>query len=163
MANTLTLQRIDPPRRRGGQLKRAILLVALSGNYAAGGEDINLSTYFRRIIGAQITPLQDAPGYVWHVNDATFATTRHLLALPYRIAAHAHSLKFKDADVVDGAGTRVNIGTNLIGANTGADITVAPTEGTRGVQQLAAAALAEYTNGVAYPGNLQFLMEVLGD
>lgn len=41
------------------------------------------------------------------------------------LAAHRHSLFLNQADVADGAGTRVNAATNLIGANSGADISVA--------------------------------------
>lgn len=41
------------------------------------------------------------------------------------LATHTHSLLLKNAAVADGATTRVNAGTNLLGANTGSDITVA--------------------------------------
>lgn len=41
------------------------------------------------------------------------------------LANHTHSLTLKNAAVADGATTRVNAGTNLLGANTGSDITIA--------------------------------------
>lgn len=41
------------------------------------------------------------------------------------LAAHRHVLHLNQADVVDGAGTRVNAATDLLGANSGADIEVA--------------------------------------
>lgn len=41
------------------------------------------------------------------------------------LGTHTHNLLLKDAAVADGATTRVNAGTNLLGANTGSDITVA--------------------------------------
>lgn len=41
------------------------------------------------------------------------------------LATHTHNLLLKNAAVADGATTRVNAGTNLLGANTGSDITVA--------------------------------------
>lgn len=41
------------------------------------------------------------------------------------LATHSHILNLKNAAVADGATTRVNAGTNLLGANTGSDITVA--------------------------------------
>lgn len=41
------------------------------------------------------------------------------------LASHTHALNLKNAAVADGATTRVNAGTNLLGANTGSDITVA--------------------------------------
>lgn len=40
------------------------------------------------------------------------------------LATHTHNLLLKNAAVADGATTRVNAGTNLLGANTGSDITV---------------------------------------
>lgn len=62
--------------------------------------------------------------------------------------SHTHALHFNNADVADGATTRVNVGTNLMGAGTGSDIAVAGvlnTSGAGGIVQttLAAAALAE--------------------
>lgn len=41
------------------------------------------------------------------------------------LATHSHILNLKNAAVSDGATTRVNAGTNLLGANTGSDIAVA--------------------------------------
>lgn len=49
-------------------------------------------------------------------------------------AAHSHPLTLKNAAVADGATTRVNAGTNLLGANTGSDITVAGGGASGGVQ-----------------------------
>lgn len=40
------------------------------------------------------------------------------------LATHTHDLLLKNAAVADGATTRVNAGANLLGANTGSDITV---------------------------------------
>lgn len=40
------------------------------------------------------------------------------------LATHTHNLLLKNAAVADGATTRVNAGANLLGANTGSDITV---------------------------------------
>lgn len=52
--------------------------------------------------------------------------------------AHSHDILFKDAAVVDGATTRVNVGTNLLGANTGGDITVAGAGANGGVRNTTA-------------------------
>lgn len=41
------------------------------------------------------------------------------------LGTHTHDLLLKNAAVADGTTTRVNAGTNLLGANTGSDITVA--------------------------------------
>lgn len=87
------------------------------------------------------------------------------------LAAHTHALHFNNADVADSAGARVNVGTNLMGANTGADVAVAgvvDTAGAGGIVQttggtpagtnsapaftggaVAAASLAELTGAVA--------------
>lgn len=54
------------------------------------------------------------------------------------LAAHSHALLLKDAAVVDGATTRVNAGTNLLGANTGSNITVAGGGANGGVQTASA-------------------------
>jgi hypothetical protein len=54
------------------------------------------------------------------------------------LAAHSHDLTLKNAAVSDGATTRVNAGTNLLGANTGSDITVAGGGVNGGVQTTSA-------------------------
>jgi hypothetical protein len=54
------------------------------------------------------------------------------------LAAHSHALLLKNAAVSDGATTRVNAGTNLLGANTGSDITVAGGGANGGVQTTSA-------------------------
>jgi hypothetical protein len=61
---------------------------------------------------------------------------------------HSHDMTYKNAAVADGATTRVNAGTNLLGANTGSDITVVGGGASGGVNSktLAAAALAELGN-----------------
>lgn len=42
----------------------------------------------------------------------------------FAVGAHAHDVLLKNAAVADGATTRVNAGANLLGANTGSDVTV---------------------------------------
>lgn len=54
------------------------------------------------------------------------------------LAAHSHALALKNAAVADDATTRVNAGTNLLGANTGSDITVAGGGANGGVQTASA-------------------------
>lgn len=51
---------------------------------------------------------------------------------------HTHDLLLKNAAVADGATTRVNAGTNLLGANTGSDITVAGAGANGGVANASA-------------------------
>ncbi len=55
-------------------------------------------------------------------------------------ATHTHALHLNNADVADGATTTVNAGTNLLGANTGADIAVAGVADTTGAGGIVAAA-----------------------
>lgn len=67
------------------------------------------------------------------------------------VQTHSHSLTLKNAAVADGATTRVNAGTNLLGANTGSDITIAGGGANGGVASatLAAAALSELASAPA--------------
>jgi hypothetical protein len=51
---------------------------------------------------------------------------------------HAHDLLLKNAAVADGASARVNAGANLLGANTGGDLTVAGAGANGGVQNASA-------------------------
>ena len=60
--------------------------------------------------------------------------------------SHSHSLTLKNAAVADGATTRVNAGTNLLGANTGSDITVAGGGANGGVQATTIGANSEVTS-----------------
>lgn len=68
------------------------------------------------------------------------------------VPAHNHPLLLKDGAVVDGATTRANAGTNLLGANTGSNITVAGGGANGGIQNNTAGAdgaLVELGTGVA--------------
>jgi len=57
-------------------------------------------------------------GYRWTYDTAN----KKLVAI--QGASHTHDLLLKNAAVADSAGARVNSGTNLLGANTGTDLTV---------------------------------------
>lgn len=67
----------------------------------------------------------------------------------FQSGAHTHPLNLKNAAVADGATTRVNAGTNLLGANTGSDIVVAGGGANGGVQASTAANLGEVATGFA--------------
>ena len=72
-----------------------------------------------------------------------------------------------NAEVADGATARVNAGTNLLGANTGSDISiagVADTSGHGGVvtATLAAGALVEVTAASYAPAATTLYVEVTG-
>ena len=63
---------------------------------------------------------------------------------------HTHNLTLKNAAVSDGATTRVNAGTNLLGANTGSDITVAGAGANGGVANASAGTPAGTINTPAF-------------
>jgi hypothetical protein len=100
---------------------------------------------FEKLVNAVVS---GSDGYVPHIyslsGNIVTVEVRRTAALTHTGTAvadhpaHLHNLKFKDADVTDGANTRVNVGSDKIGANTGADITVTSTDGVRGVQNAAA-------------------------
>ena len=103
---------------------------------------------------------QGTSGYTINYN----ATTGKLQL--YTGATHNHPLYLHNADVSDGATTRVNAGTNLLGANTGASIVVAgvtSTTATSGGIVTAGPALdlAELASTVA-PAALTLICEVIG-
>lgn len=110
--------------------------------YPAGGVPVTagqlgMSTYVRAI-----DIFDDGiSAYEWSYD----VTNKKLVAKQVPGIAHAHSLVLKNAAVADGATTRVNAGSNLLGANTGSDITVAGAGANGGVQNAtpAAATMAE--------------------
>lgn len=61
--------------------------------------------------------------------------------------SHSHSLSLKNAAVADGATTRVNAGTNLLGANTGSDISIAGGGANGGIASASAGVMVELTGG----------------
>lgn len=72
-------------------------------------------------------------------------STEKLVVMQAPAQTHTHDLLLKDAAVADGATTRVNAGANLLGANTGGDLTVTGGGANGGVVSttLAAAALSQ--------------------
>lgn len=70
---------------------------------------------------------------------------KKLVLLQAPAQTHVHDILLKNAAVADGATTRVNAGANLLGANTGGDLTVTGGGANGGVvsKTLAAAALVE--------------------
>lgn len=118
-ALTLTVQ------NRGivGDLRYATVDVAFSNSYATGG-DTGLTAAalgWDSVVLALITP---TGGYSL---DYVYASGN---VIAY--GTHTHALHFDNADVADGATTRINAGTNLLGANTGSDLAVAGVANTTG-------------------------------
>lgn len=66
---------------------------------------------------------------------------------------HTHNLLLKNTAVADGATTRVNAGANLLGANTGSDITVTGGGANGGVVNAAPAVLTELVGASSVVSN----------
>jgi len=112
------------------------------GTYATGGiavtpQNVGLGAIYSMRI-------ETAGGYIFEY----VASTGKIKAYVHSgFGAHTHDLFFNNAEVADAATTRVNIGSNLMGATTGADVTVtgvADTTGHGGVLQI--------SSGAAGPG-----------
>jgi len=80
----------------------------------------------------------------------------------YQMAAHTHNLLLKNAAVADSAGARVNAGANLLGANTGSDITVTGAGANGGVVNSVQSALGEVASGSYAPAATSLSIEVIG-
>lgn len=118
------------------------------GTYATGGLAVSPKSFgMSNLIGAQVIG-GNAASIGYHFTYDT--TNKKLLVGIGAGVAHSHALLLKNAAVADGATTRVNAGTNLLGANTGGDLTVAGGGANGGVQSATPAngALAEVANGV---------------
>lgn len=103
--------------------------------YPAGGVPINKAKLGCPVQIESMTIYdKGTSGYEWSYDRAN----EKLVAI--QSPAHSHALLLKNAAVADGATTRVNAGTNLLGANTGSDITVAGGGANGGVQASSAAA-----------------------
>lgn len=77
-------------------------------------------------------------GYAWSYDR----TNEKLVAMQSPVRTHTHDLLLKNAAVADGASARVNAGANLLGANTGADLTVTGSGANGGVVSTTLAAAA---------------------
>lgn len=141
--------------------------IGFDSSYATGGESLTPAMLGLSVID-QITVV-DAAGYSFEY-DYTNRTLRAYRSAGFTpagtvaaptftgaaLAAHTHALHFNNADVADGAGTRVNIGTDLLGANTGADVAVAgvaDTSGHGGVLQVTAGTPAGTNSAPAFTGS----------
>ena len=133
MALTFTL--VKGSEVEAGRVRQRTYDITLDASYPTGGEAISgkdvglLTIYGMADIGGNAT----AGGYKFHW-DTTNSKLMVFTTGGSTIAAHSHDLLLKDAAVADGATTRVNAGTNLLGANTGGDLTVAGGGANGGVQ-----------------------------
>lgn len=87
--------------------------------YPAGGVPVDISKLGCPTVVESLTVYdKGTSGYAWTYD----ATNKKLVAM--QSPSHTHNMLYKNAAVADGATTRVNAGANLLGANTGSDITV---------------------------------------
>lgn len=93
------------------------------------------------VIESLVVVDQGASGYKFQYDQSA----EKLIVMQAPAQTHTHDLFFRDNAVADGATTRVNIGANLMGANTGSNITVTGSGANGGVVStaLAAAGLSE--------------------
>lgn len=110
------------------------------GIYATNGIAVSAGQVGLGVIQSLV--IDPAAGYVFE----WVASTGKVKA--YRSATHTHDLLLKNAAVADSAGARVNAGANLLGANTGADLTVTGGGANGGVVLSGQIVLAELTNSV---------------
>lgn len=115
-------------------------LIAFDSSYPTGGELI--SAVDLGLAYMEVLNVNPRSGYIFDGVVATGGATANVIAYTSggftpagtnsvptftgsALTAHTHTLFLNNAEVSDGATTRVNAGTNLLGANTGADISVA--------------------------------------
>lgn len=96
-----------------------------------------------------------AAGIRWEYDSANVKMRAFLTG------SHSHDVLLKNAAVADGATTRVNAGANLLGANTGGDLTVAGGGANGGVVAKSDVALSEASTAYVLPTHT-ILVEVIG-
>lgn len=69
------------------------------------------------------------------------------------LGTHSHTLNLKNAAVADDATTRVNAGSNLLGANTGSDITIAGGGANGGIAAVSAGTPAGTNSAATFTGS----------
>jgi hypothetical protein len=131
--------------------------------YPAGGVPLTIGKMGcpTRVVSLNILDEANANGYLYKYDR----TNNKIRVYQSAASTHTHNLHLNNADVVDGATTRVNAGADLLGANTGADLLitgVADTSGAGGIVQatIAAAALSELVGGSATPAEATLVVEV---
>lgn len=132
-----------------GGIKIGFIQLLLDNSYPTGGYTVPPGFFgLKTILGVEIIGINAAGSAI--VSLEWDFTNGKLMAFQSNLAAHSHPLLLKNAAVADGATTRVNAGTNLLGANTGSDITVAGNGANGGVQNSTASSQnrVQVANGV---------------
>jgi hypothetical protein len=89
--------------------------------YPAGGVPITKAKLAcPNVIESLVVYDSGTSGYKWTYD----AANEKLVCIQSPVRTHTHDLLLKNAAVADGASARVNAGANLLGANTGGDLTV---------------------------------------
>lgn len=156
-------------QRKEDSSNKVINLTVAFGNstltYPSGGIPLTSSKLGtpNSIISLIVDGPSSADGLIYKYDKAN-----NKIRIYYSAAqSHNHTLFLNNAEVADGATARVNAGTNLLGANTGSDISiagVADTSGHGGVvtATLAAGALVEVTAASYAPAATTLYVEVTG-
>lgn len=149
---------VKKQRTLGNSLKSYQVQLAFgdgSKTYPAGGIPISIGKLGcpNEVQSLQVVE-QGTSGYKFQYDSAN----KKLIML--QAASHTHDLLLKNAAVADGVTTRVNAGSNLLGANTGSDITVTGGGANGGVVAKAPGQLAEIS-GLA-PAAQSIIVEVVG-
>jgi hypothetical protein len=155
---TYTLQN-NAVKDESGRRKQLVKIAFGDGalTYPTGGVPLsNLANQgWPNLIESLVISDAGSSGYV-----PRYDATNNKLML-FVSASHTHDLLLKNAAVADGATTRVNAGANLLGANTGGDLTVTGAGANGGVVTKAAVALAELASSVA-PAAMSVYAYVIG-
>lgn len=95
--------------------------------YPAGGIPLTMGKMgpFRQsILSLLMSDASSADGYLYKWDSVNNKIRIYQAAGLSAAGSHTHDLFLKDGDVADGTTTRVNAGDDLLGANTGGDLTV---------------------------------------
>ena len=126
----------------GGKQGRIRTFTLTFGNstltYGAGGVPVTLGSLGCPNAIDSLTVFDKGTSvYEWSYDR----TNKKLVA--FQSPSHTHNLLLKNAAVADSAGARVNAGANLLGANTGGDLTVTGGGANGGVVAVTAGGLSE--------------------
>lgn len=143
-ATDITLTLLTQRRSEDGRRLNVYTMAFGDGalTYPAGGVPITKAKLGCPNIIEQLTVFdKGTSGYEWSYDR----TNEKLVGFYAPAQTHTHDLLLKNAAVADGASARVNAGANLLGANTGGDLTVTGSGANGGIVSttLAAAALTQ--------------------
>lgn len=133
-----------------------IVMGDAASTYPSGGLSLNKGNLGCPTNIDSVKVIDDAAQGIKWAFDATNVKMRAFL-----MTNHSHDVLLKNAAVADGATTRVNAGANLLGANTGGDLTVTGGGANGGVVAKSDLALSEASTAFVLPTHT-ILVEVIG-